>query len=103
MRTGWGAILKIFNPGRNRMKKPKMSIRKNGELEATPERVTIYASHPAFGLLHQMHQTERRLYKSDMENKALRESLDATAAGNRMLKARLKVANARVKARRPMS
>ena len=58
-------------------------------LEATPERVTIYASHPAFGLLHQMHQTERRLYKSDMENKALRESLDATAAACRRYKARL--------------
>lgn len=59
-------------------------------IEATPERVTIYASHPGFGLLHQMHQTERRLYKADMENKALRESLDATAAACRMYKLRYK-------------
>jgi hypothetical protein len=58
-------------------------------IEATPERVVIYASHPAFGLLHQMHQTERRLYKADMENKVLREGLEATALANRIYRDRI--------------
>lgn len=55
-----------------------------------PECVTIYANHPGFGLLHQMHQTERRLYKADMENAALREALDKATAEARRLKAKVR-------------
>jgi hypothetical protein len=55
---------------------------------AKPEQVTVFANHPAFGLLHQMHNTERRLYAADMENAVLRANLDNLAAQNRKLKAK---------------
>lgn len=49
------------------------------KIDVKPESVTLYANHPLFAAAHQMHETEKRLFRSSIENIAMREEMDALA------------------------